>query len=165
MLPSSGCSVALCKSHWLLYQKHVIRGLGATAGSLPGSWGSQGAAALGQLTLSDLSLTETLPVIWGSNLSFPSLTSLQIGSEPFVKHSYISMAGGTLPSQWATPGAFPQLRVLTNLEYSITGVGHVPKAVFQSFALHGTYYGCCICNPAHLPAGTVCINSISIPHV
>ena len=110
--------------------------LGITAGSLPGSWGSQGAfAELNQLFLTDMPLTGTLPVSWGNNLSFPSLTIIQIGSEPFVKNLYVSKVGGTLPSQWASPGAFHKLRVLTILEYHITGAGHVPKVVFQSFHL------------------------------
>ena len=68
-------------------------------------------------------LTGTLPVSWGNNLSFPSLTKMQLGSEPFVKHLYVSAVGGTLPSQWASPGAFHKLSRLTILEYRLTGAG------------------------------------------
>lgn len=124
----------------------VLRGPGAIAGSLPGSWGVQGSfASLQWLSLSDLPLTGTLPISWGSNGGFAQLTLLQIGPDPLFEQSYRSMLGGTLPSQWATPGTFPQLSVLTISNHTISGAGHAPMlAMFVP--LHRNSCGCCTCN-------------------
>ena len=90
----------------------------AFAGTLPDSWGSQGAFPnLSYLGLYDLPLTGQLPAAWSGNNSFPSLSTLYLGGNS----PGVSKLAGTLPAEWGSPTAFTQLESLTIANCSISG--------------------------------------------
>ena len=69
------------------------------------------------LFISSLPLTGTLPSSWGSNGSFPSLATLDLGSDS----ANINPFSGPLPPEWGSPTSFQKLTELSLANCSITG--------------------------------------------
>ncbi|KAL3130219.1 hypothetical protein ABBQ38_008518 [Trebouxia sp. C0009 RCD-2024] len=83
-------------------------------GSLPPEWAGPAAfRQLSSLLLFSIGISGTLPLSWANNGSLPALLELGLVNTNLT---------GTLPSAWASPAGFQQLQSLTVINASITGV-------------------------------------------
>ncbi len=128
---------SLLLSHLFFLRDHLFFSLISsssnwTAGTIPSSWGGQGAFA--QLLILDISsnvLSGTLPASWPPSLQSLSLEGnqlmgtlpAQLGLLTYLEELSLTynLLTGQLPEEWSHPNAFPQLFDLELVHNNVTG--------------------------------------------
>ena len=67
-------------------------------------------------------LTGSLPALWGSDGSFPSLSRLYLGNRLLKDNIALTPLTGNLPPEWANPSALSALTELGITSCTISGV-------------------------------------------